>query len=394
MGIELNNDQIHAAYLADDWWYNSTRQLFEISGSAGTGKTTLVRYLIERFNLTTDQVLFIAYTGKAASQLIRNGLPARTIHSACYEYIKRVKKDENGNIMRDSKGKALTEGVFALKEKLPSKIKLIIIDEGTMVNEKTAKDIFSFGLPVIVLGDLNQLPPVFGNTIFFRKPDVVLRQIMRQAEGNPIIYLSQQIIAGKKLQHGVYGNSAVIYKSELNDFQLKHADIILTPTNKLRHQVNNMFREDFNQFKRLDMPYVGEKIICKRNNWDFKIEGEIYLTNGICGTIEYVDRSSFNGKSIKIDFKPEFSKRAFKNIKANYNRLMNNALYESMTVYDRLGLDEFEFAYAQTPHSAQGSQWKGVVYLNQRLFNNEEDQRKLDYTAVTRAQDYIIIVTE
>ena len=85
MGIELNNDQIHAAYLADDWWYNSTRQLFEISGSAGTGKTTLVRYLIERFNLTTDQVLFIAYTGKAASQLIRNGLPARTIHSACYE---------------------------------------------------------------------------------------------------------------------------------------------------------------------------------------------------------------------------------------------------------------------------------------------------------------------
>ena len=394
MSIELNNDQIHAAYLADDWWHHSTRQLFEISGAAGTGKTTLVRYLIKRFNLENDQVLFIAYTGKAATQLIRNGLPAKTIHSACYEYVKRIKKDEHGHIMRDSKEKPIIEGVFRLKNKLPNKIKLIVIDEGTMVNEKTAKDIFSFGLPVIVLGDLNQLPPVFGNTIFFSKPDVVLRQIMRQQEGNPIIYLSQQIIAGKKLQHGVYGNSAVIYKSELNDFQLKNADIILTPTNKLRHQVNTMFREDFKQFKRLDMPYVGEKVICKKNNWDMCIDGGVYLTNGLAGTIDYVDRSSFNGKSIKIDFKPEFTKRAFKNIKANYNRLMNNALYESMNQYDKLGLDDFEFGYAQTPWTAQGSQWGGVVYLNQKICGSEEDQRRLDYTAVTRAENYVIFVTD
>ena len=59
--------------------------------------------------------------------------------------------------------------VFALKEKLNKKIKLIVLDEGSMVNKEIGEDLLSFQIPVIVLGDLNQLPPVFGNPIFFKK---------------------------------------------------------------------------------------------------------------------------------------------------------------------------------------------------------------------------------
>ena len=99
MSIELNNDQIYCVYEGEKWWHSSTNQLFQITGSAGTGKTTTVKYLIERLGLTYDQVLFVAFMGKAASQLARNGLPAKTIHSTIYDYKKVFDRDEKGNII-------------------------------------------------------------------------------------------------------------------------------------------------------------------------------------------------------------------------------------------------------------------------------------------------------
>ena len=61
---------------------------FKYQADPGRGKTFLVRYLIDRVGLSYDEVLFVAFMGKAASQLARNGLPAKTIHSAIYKYEK------------------------------------------------------------------------------------------------------------------------------------------------------------------------------------------------------------------------------------------------------------------------------------------------------------------
>ena len=56
MGLELNNEQISALYKLEHWFADSTKQA-EISGHSGTGKTTLVKYLIERIGLTEKEVL-------------------------------------------------------------------------------------------------------------------------------------------------------------------------------------------------------------------------------------------------------------------------------------------------------------------------------------------------
>ena len=72
--IELNEDQIYASYQAEDWYYNKpSQQIFEITGGPGTGKTTCVRYIIDKLGLKLEEVLFVAYTGKAALILKEKG---------------------------------------------------------------------------------------------------------------------------------------------------------------------------------------------------------------------------------------------------------------------------------------------------------------------------------
>ena len=100
MGIELNNDQIYATLDLEHWWKTLPQQVFEISGGAGTGKTTCIMYFIQRIGLELDEVLFVSYMGKAVSAMIRAGLPAKTIHATCYTYEKEVETDTNKVIIK------------------------------------------------------------------------------------------------------------------------------------------------------------------------------------------------------------------------------------------------------------------------------------------------------
>lgn len=394
----MNTEQIYGIYDAEHWWYSSTNQVFEIVGPAGTGKTTMVRFLIEKLGLSYDEVLFVAFMGKAASQLSRNGLPASTIHSAIYNYVKKPVRDENGKIVFNNYGRPKMQFTFELKDRIKKHVKLIVVDEAGTVDKKIALDLLSFGLPVIALGDLNQLPPPFGSPYFLKEPDVKLSQIMRQKEGDPIIWISQQILAGKKVPIGVYGRSSVISRNDITEYHLKHASVILTETNRLRFNVNNFYRERIKNFSNLEFPHYGEKIMCRRNNWGKCIDDGIFLTNGLFGYIDNVDKSSFNGLSLKIDFRPDFTSSFFKDIAIDYKHLYEVPGIDDLESEDngsenmkRKFLDKFEYAYAQTVHTSQGSQYPNVLYLNEGMMRTKEDRKRIEYTAVTRATDSITI---
>ena len=392
MAIEFNEQQIYALYDIEKWWHHSTKQVYELSGAAGTGKTTLIKYFIERMNIPLNRVAFVAYMGKASMQMARNGLPAQTIHSLIYEYKKVPETDENGEYVFRKNGRPKMTMGFVLREKLEKDIDLIVVDEGSTVDEKTGKDILSFGIPVIVLGDLNQLPPVYGKPIFLTNPDYILTQVMRQEEGNPIVWLAHRVLDGESLPLGVYGKSSVIGKADLNNYILKEADVVLTASNKLRNEINTMFREQITPVRKLDAPNLGEKIICRRNNWKKSIDDVIYLTNGTVGTVTYVDIESFDGDKIKIDFKPDFLQKKFKNLFIDYKRMFGNPGGKQEMKKGPRKVDEFEFAYAITTHLSQGSQYNNVVFLNERTHFDKETYKKLQYTAITRAIDKITIV--
>lgn len=360
-----------------------------------THNTTLIRYFIDRINLDINDVAFVAFMGKASMQMARNGLPAQTIHSLIYDYEKVLDLDENGKIQLNDKGRVKTKFQFSKRKKLFKKIKLIVLDEASMVNKEMAEDLLSFNIPMIVLGDLNQLPPVFGKPYFLDNPDTILTQVMRQQEGNPIIWLAHRALEGHPLQLGSYGDSFVISRNDINPFILSKSDIVLTCTNKLRYQVNTLFRTQIKRIIKQDMIQEGEKVICRKNNWSRCLNNSIYLTNGMTGTVDYVDMSTFNGKTIKIDFKPDFMNKPFKNLTIDYLRLFDSLGGDiDVKQSDPFSFtrDTFEFAYAITVHSSQGSQYDNVVFINEKTMLDAETMRKLRYTAITRARQKITIV--
>ena len=168
-----------------DWWKAARGRpsIFRLFGYAGTGKTTLAQHIAAGID---GKVLFAAFTGKAACVMRSKGCRgASTIHRLIYK--PQEQSEENPT--------------FELWNKAPaSHAKLIIIDECSMVDAELARDLMSFEVPLLVLGDPAQLPPIQGGGFFTdARPDAMLTEVHRQARDNPIVRLSMDIRAGKSL---------------------------------------------------------------------------------------------------------------------------------------------------------------------------------------------------
>ncbi|PPC98073.1 MAG: ATP-binding protein, partial [Methylocystis sp.] len=187
------------------------RQVFRLFGYAGTGKSTLARHLAEHVE---GDVAFAAFTGKAALVMRSKGCKdARTIHSLIYRATD-TETEEPSFVLNDDSAAA--------------RAKLIVVDECSMVDEELGRDLLSFGKKVLVLGDPAQLPPVKGGGFFTdAEPDVMLKEVHRQAADNPIIRLSMAIRAGESVERGVFGDTRVISRDALDPALVTGADQVL-----------------------------------------------------------------------------------------------------------------------------------------------------------------------
>src|SRR4051812_26898894 len=150
-----------AAWLKAKPGKGSTPQTFRLFGYAGTGKTTLARHLAES---VAGKVLYAAFTGKAAQVMRSKGCRgASTIHSLIYKA--RESGEETPN--------------FELWDDAPAaSAKLIVIDECSMVDAELGGDLLSFDVPLLVLGDPAQLPPIQGGGFFTEaRPDIMLTEV-------------------------------------------------------------------------------------------------------------------------------------------------------------------------------------------------------------------------
>ena len=389
--FEMNPQQQQAVKLAKEWWNSHTKQVFEITGPAGSGKTTIIEELLTEIGIARDEVLFMAFIGKAAMVLSMKGHNAKTIHSSIYDKTDVPRLDDDGNII-EKNGRPVTYPSFTRKEALDKKIKLLIVDEGGTVDKKIGADIISFGLPTIVLGDLNQLPPIFGKSYFLEKPDVVLTQVMRQNEGDPIIHLSQKLLKGERIPFGKYGDSEVIAHDEITHDYLSSADMIICGRNSTRENINRYVRETVHG-RPIGIPVVGDKIVCRQNNWRLSIPDNIYLINGMVGTITHIYLETYNKKSICIDFKPDFvnDSRVFTKIKVDFEQLFAPVDSDSqkMSFFNR-----FQFAHAITAHMSQGSQYESVLAYREHFGGPQSLLRRIEYVMATRATKVLRIAQE
>jgi ATP-dependent exoDNAse (exonuclease V) alpha subunit len=363
--VEWSPQQDEALVAVSNWLKDKEGpQVFRLFGWAGTGKSTLARHLAQG----VGTVKYAAFTGKAAQVMRRMGCRgASTIHSLIYSLVSE--KEGEPTFMLDPESDA-------------GAADLIVIDEVSMVDEKLGQDLLSFGTKVLVLGDPFQLPPVQGSGFFTNaEPDVMLTEIHRQARDNPIIRLSLDIREGEYLERGIYGESRVIAREDVDRGEVLEADQVLVGRNKTRLEYNDRLRE-LKQLPHRE-PVKGDKLVCLRNNPVKR------LLNGQLWTVDTVKPKAGGRYILTLD--PEEP-----GMKAQAKVVTHKAFFsgeeDQLGWPERRGYDEFTFGYCLTVHKAQGSQWDNV-YLFDESFVFREDRRRWLYTGVTRAAEKVTVVS-
>lgn len=386
--IELAPMQEQASSMIIDW-YKTKKQIFHLSGYAGTGKTTLVDYVIGKLGIRLNRVAFACYTGKAAlvlSQKAKGRYKAQTIHRLIYQL--------------DGESKGAPKFIRKSKDEL-AHLKLIVIDEWSMVDGKTFEDLKYFGIKLLLIGDQGQLPPVSKADSpeldkLRKTPDFELTEIHRQAEGNPIIHLSMLARTKQHIAYGWYGNDKeVLVCNRMQWESIKQhcytsADQIICGYNKTRTGLNQDIRQYLGFTSHL--PQEGDKMICTKNNWGKNID-DISLVNGITGHVRRVNNNlakdyDIRREATEIDFQPDFTDNQFKKlylVNDHFSGKEYKLTPDEYSIYS-----QFEFGYAITCHKAQGSQWDKLVVIAETL--NREEHHKWLYTAITRAAERLILV--
>ena len=304
--VTLTPDQEEAEQLIEEWFFNLSNQIFVLCGYAGTGKTFLIDHAVRRMGLVAgESAVFVAPTGKAASVLIRGGTPAGTVHSLIYMREEDIEVDENGEVISERFLR------FVKKPSIDGKIRLIIVDETSMVADDVLKDLLSFGVKCLFCGDPAQLPPVGGSNSLLDMPCATLTQIVRQEENDPIVRLALAVRSGEYVGFGEYGHGvAVVSRHDLSPAMRKQlflkADQIIVGTNRTRSAVNREMRAYLGIAPEARLPLDGEKLICTLNDWGKTLDkaGNFHLVNGIIGKCFRVRES---GEMLGLlDFQADF----------------------------------------------------------------------------------------
>lgn len=407
------------------WWNDSNpdKPYFFLAGVAGSGKSTLANYLAS-FVGEDKRVVYAAFTGKAALVMQRKGcFGACTIHSLCYLPIDDVvtdvnaKKGELGFVLRDSLYVSQIEG------EEPKPVGLVIIDEVSMVGEAMAHDLMSFKVPILVLGDTAQLPPVKDNKeggFFIRnKPDYELTQIVRQAADNPIIQLSMRVRRKQNLEPGVYdseyGQTRIVLASKVDSIaEMQACEQMLCGTNRRRYYANWINRR-IRGHKRNDIPQVGERILCLRNA---KVLDENHKTfpvfNGMLFTVvgsSFITTGPRRGWVAPDDWdyseappeEPYLNMKLAEEVTGHVVQVTTPyALFEKAITPEENVIQQFlkekfrsfewGFGYCLTVHKSQGSQWDKVLLVDESETFRQDRYRWL-YTGITRAAKSVTVVT-
>ena len=361
-----------------------------ISGYAGTGKSTLVKFIVQALNLDEDDVCYIAYTGKAAKVLRDKGCQnAMTAHRLLYQSFPK------------------NDGTFYHKVKRPLDYpyRLIVVDEISMLPKEIWDLLLSHNIHVICLGDPFQLPPIGEDNGVLYNPHIFLDEIMRQAQESEIIRLTMDIRDGKSLQLFKGNEVQVFDQKDMVDGMFTWADQIIVAKNETRRNINSRVRKMIFGVD-TEEPIEGDKIICLRNSWETVTEAGDVLVNGTIGTlhnIRYYQHHPFLKPKMTAHFLSEDDYENaemspidlyFRDLNIDYKLLTTGEPTVTEKNFRRFPKEfrplTFDYGYCITCHKSQGSEYGKVLVVEEFLKGN--DHARWLYTAATRAKDKLVIV--
>ena len=375
--------------------YNLGLKYTTISGYAGTGKSTLVKFAIAALGVREDRVAYATFTGKAAEVLRKKGnTGACTLHKLLYDHFPKP------------------GGGFIRKPKTSLDYDVVVVDEVSMAPKSMIDMLLSHRVYVIFLGDPFQLPQINKDEShdILENAHIFLDEVMRQAAESEIIQISMKIRNGESIDFMKGKEVIIIPKSELVEGHLTWADQILCGTNATRENINRQMREIYG-FSGL--PQDGEKMICLRNYWDDCADNGDALVNGTTGILRnpfetfrmipnYIPIDNHRMDVIQGDFVTSDGS-TFNSVEMDKKFLIDGVkcitdgkiLFRLGKLKNKIGdivPREFAFGYAITTHKAQGSEWDKVLVIEEKFpFPKEEHARWL-YTAVTRASEKLVLV--
>lgn len=414
--------------------------VFVLNGKGGTGKTTVVKGIVEVLSAMGYSYQACALSGKASQVLLSKDIISATIHRT-FEI--GIKKDADAG-----------EDNYVNHE-------VIVVDESSMVNASLFSILLSkirSGSKIILVGDSGQLSGIghgdvlrdLLETKFFKT--VELMQIHRQAQDSGIIEVASLIRDGKQIiPFNFEGNKAFGVKGDMvvrgyNDKEAMPNDVRKVLVGQAKRIKSSQDLMDFqivvamkergelsarhlnlmaqSIFNDLEKPYITH------NGYDFR-EGDKVIVKGNSYEIEYFDNME-HYEEVKFESPSEFGimetmmdmSEEEKNIylqsipSSNIGDLFNGTMgiikkvhhyvdkddkpQKSLFVeFENLGLMEFqpqeldvlELAYAVTCHRLQGSTIKNViVVLDYSAFSLL--CRQWVYTAITRASNKCVLLVQ
>lgn len=367
--ITLNVEQKHAISKA------LGSKMFLLSGLAGTGKTTVLKAVVDGFKnlLENPEIKLVSLSGMAVRRISESvGVEAQTIHS-----------------FLNLKDNIELKDIKAKKKKI--KCDVLIIDEASMISLELFNLLFNSinnNCIIIITGDYRQLPSIGVGTVFKdlidceKIPYIELKDILRQ-KSNVIIQSSYNIIEGISFDDGLKTKKgefeflecksegiadkvrSVIEKNLKEGTKIYDIQVISPQkhdkngTDELNYFIANTFNK--NDGREVYKYAVLDSVIQKKNNYKNKI------FNGEKGIVTRVETNVLKGmESLTVQF-------GKKEIEYNYKNL-----------------DELDLGFCLSVHKMQGSESKVVIIIIDE--NHKNLSRELLYVAVTRAKEKVIIV--